>query len=107
MKLIDIENATFSWSEEDAVAYGNDFAGGALYALDKLSEAPTVEGVPLEVWEQTAWERDIAIGQLEEHGITFGCVAPDVIKLPCKIGDYVWVIRSYRGHKHPPAWRCW
>lgn len=25
----------------------------------------------------------------------------DAVELPCKIGDYVWAIRSYRGHKHP------
>ena len=28
--------------------------------------------------------------------------APEVsVKLPCKIGDRVWAIRSYKGHKHP------
>lgn len=29
--------------------------------------------------------------------------APDVdaVELPCKIGDWVWAIRSYHGKKHP------
>lgn len=35
---IDIENATVSWSEKDTVAYGNDFGGGVLFALDYLTE---------------------------------------------------------------------
>lgn len=25
----------------------------------------------------------------------------DAVELPCKIGDYVWAIRSFHGHKHP------
>lgn len=27
--------------------------------------------------------------------------AADAVKLPCKIGDFVWAIRSFHGHKHP------
>ena len=27
--------------------------------------------------------------------------AVDAVELPCKIGDRVWAIRSYRGIKHP------
>ena len=25
----------------------------------------------------------------------------NTVELPCKIGDWVWAIRSYHGHKHP------
>lgn len=25
----------------------------------------------------------------------------NMIEVPCKIGDFVWAIRSFRGHKHP------
>ena len=25
----------------------------------------------------------------------------DAVELPCKIGDFVWAIRNYNGHKHP------
>lgn len=28
-----------------------------------------------------------------EHGL--------LVEIPCKIGDIVWAIRSYKGHKHP------
>lgn len=37
------------------------------------------------VYEQVAWERDVAIQQLSEHGIPFGGIAPDVVKVTrCK-----------------------
>ena len=42
--------------------------------------------------DQVRWERDLAIGQLEEHGISFGCVAQDVVKVvrckDCKKWEY-------------------
>jgi hypothetical protein len=25
----------------------------------------------------------------------------DAVEVPCKIGDFVWAIRSFKGHKHP------
>ena len=25
----------------------------------------------------------------------------DMVEVPCKIGDWVWAIRDYKGHKHP------
>lgn len=25
----------------------------------------------------------------------------DAVEVPCKIGDFVWAIRSFHGHKHP------
>jgi hypothetical protein len=54
-RLIDIENATVSWSKEDVELYEDDFAGGVLYALDKLTEeAPTIDVVelPLKIGEK-------------------------------------------------------
>lgn len=58
-----------------------------------IDEAPTVDAVPRCVVDQIRWERDVAIKQLEEHGIPFCGVAPDVIKVvrckDCKHrGDY-------------------
>lgn len=45
-KLIDIENATITWSESDKAEYMNDFEGGVLYALDYLSEKePAIDAV--------------------------------------------------------------
>lgn len=31
--------------------------------------------------EQVIWERDLAMEQLKEHGIAFGGIAPDVVKV--------------------------
>lgn len=39
--------------------------------LDFLDNAPTIEVVPKELYEQILWERNIAMEQLEEHGIGF------------------------------------
>ena len=25
----------------------------------------------------------------------------DAVEVPCKIGDFVWAVRNYKGHKHP------
>ena len=41
----------------------------------------TVDAVSRGVHDQVRWERDIAIEQLEEHGIPFGGIAPDVVKV--------------------------
>lgn len=39
--------------------------------------------------DQIFWERDIAMSQLEEHGIPFGGIAPDVLKVVrCKDCEY-------------------
>ena len=46
-----------------------------------LKKQPTIEAVPREVVNAIQWERDVAIKQLEEHGITFGCKADDVVKV--------------------------
>lgn len=46
-----------------------------------LALYPTVDAVSRGVHDQVRWERDTAIGQLEEHGIPFGGIAPDVVKV--------------------------
>ena len=50
--------------------------------LKKEIEAqPTVEAVSKGCHDQVRWERDVAIKQLEEHGIPFGGIAPDIVKV--------------------------
>lgn len=39
------------------------------------------DSVSRNVYEQVAWERNIAMQQLNEHGIPFGGIAPDVKKI--------------------------
>ena len=46
-----------------------------------LRQLKSVDAVPRTVVEQIQWERDCAIGQLEEHGIPFGGIAPDVVEV--------------------------
>lgn len=40
-----------------------------------IDEAPTVDAVHRETLAQVMWERDVAMKQLDEHGIPFGCKA--------------------------------
>ena len=30
-----------------------------------------------------------------------GAQTVDALEVPCKIGDFVWAVRNYKGHKHP------
>ena len=56
-----------------------------------LIEAPAADVVSRVVLEQIRWERDVAMKQLEDHGIPFGGIAPDVVKVvrckDCKYGE--------------------
>lgn len=46
-----------------------------------IRNAPTIEVVPKELYEQILWERNIAMEQLEEHGIGFAAKKKnDVVK---------------------------
>ena len=49
--------------------------------FEEIDNATTVDTVSRGVYDQVRWERDTAIGQLEEHGIPFGGIAPDVVKV--------------------------
>ena len=51
--------------------------------------------VSIGVLDQVRWERDVAIKQLEEHGIPFCGKAPDVVKVVrCKD------CKQYNGHRY-------
>ena len=84
-RLIDA-NAVLEWLEditepqEWLVSQYN-----ASWIFSVIDSQPTVDSVSRGVHDQVRWERDVAIGQLEEHGIPFGGIAPDVVKvLRCK-----------------------
>lgn len=55
-------------------------------AIAQVKKAPAVDAVSREVVEQVMWERDTAMEQLKEHGIPFGGIAPDVVKV-CRCKD--------------------
>lgn len=46
-----------------------------------IGEQRTVDAVSRGAHDQVRWERDIAMEQLKEHGIPFGGIAPDVVKV--------------------------
>ena len=46
-----------------------------------IEAAPAVDAVSRSVFEQVKWERDCAMQQLKDHGIPFGGIAPDVVKV--------------------------
>lgn len=46
-ELIDRKEIFFTYSKKDKEEYGGDFAGGVLFALDKIDEMPTIEAKPV------------------------------------------------------------
>ena len=61
-----------------------------------IRHMPSVDAVSRGVYEQIKWERDVAMEQLEEHGIAFGAK---------KQGDAVEVVRC-KDCKHKHAVSC-
>lgn len=63
----------------------------------------TVDVVSVGVLDQVRWERDVAISQLEDHGIPFGGVAPDVVKVVrCRDCKY-WFKNNGHNRKGCPS----
>ena len=89
-------------AEYDRVHIGP--AGGA---RKLMVDAPAADVVSRSVFEQVKWERDIAMEQLKDHKIPFGCIAPDVVEaVRCKDCRYsveresVFGIPDYKCQKH-------
>lgn len=69
--------------------------------------------MPKEFIERQATINAVAqdMGPIRTHDFNVGCAravnriidvpAADVVELPCRIGDTVWCIRSFRGIDHP------
>lgn len=59
--------------------------------IDELAALPTVDAVPAGVYEQVAWERDLAVQQLKGYGVGLG-QAKDLAEVTrckdCKYGDW-------------------
>lgn len=74
-----------------------------------ICKAPTVDAVPVKSIEQIKWERDTAIEQLEEHGISFGCKADVVPVVRCKDCAKRGTINcdlDYCGYRQADDWYC-
>ena len=74
-ELIDRNAFRDFWNKNYRHRYANDTF------LVALANFPTVDAVSRGCHDQVRWERDVAIGQLEEHGIPFCGKAPDVVKV--------------------------
>ena len=49
--------------------------------LNWLNSQPEADAISMAVHQQVRWERDIAIGQLEEYGICFGEKKKDLMEV--------------------------
>ncbi len=64
-----------------------------------MKAAPAADAVSRGVFEQVKWERDVAMQQLEEHGIPFGGEADDVVNVVrCKDCKYTEMIVDIIGN---------
>ena len=75
LRNIELENHHRVLAGKKAKCLNTD---GVRHMIDTV---PKVDAVPTEAYEQVRWERDVAMRQLEEHGIPFGGIAPDVVKV--------------------------
>lgn len=57
----------------------------------ELEEAPTIDAVPVGAYEQTRWERDTAISQLEEIGKSL-CEKMDNVATVVRCKDCKWKV---------------
>ena len=62
-----------------------------------------LESVRQDYIEENTFSSDFAADVIETVQDEYLELVPtvDAVKLPCKIGDWVWAIRSYHGKKHP------
>ena len=76
-RLIDADKIDFN----EVFGGQSDFAKDTRGAAQSLIDAqPTVEAVPKSYAEQIRWERDVAVGQLNEIGCQFGQKMDEVKK---------------------------
>lgn len=73
---------------------GNEFVYYGTDVHDRLDELPAVDAVERAVYEQVAWERDMAIEQLKAIGKGFGEKMDDVVEVvrcrKCKHWETDW-----------------
>lgn len=62
----------------------------------RLIDAETLwQRLDAEPWYNNADRDEVALPLVDDAPTV------DAVELPCKIGDYVWAIRNFKGHKHP------
>lgn len=81
--------------------YMHGFGENKYVPLKAIENAPAADVVSLPVVRQIQWERDIAMQQLEEHGIPF-CGKADVV--PVRHGR--WVYKPYENDEAVWLYHC-
>lgn len=74
----------------------DSYLAGNKEILEMIDNAPTIDVVSVGVLEQYKWERDVAIAQLEELGIGFGQVKPDIEVV--RHGYWIEIEENETGH---------
>lgn len=74
-----IQSITRETEKEKTLWWG--IHSGVNYCRNTVIDAPAADVVSRGVFEQVKWERDIAMEQLKDHKIPFGCIAPDVVEV--------------------------
>ena len=95
-------------------SYTGNFAAGVACDIrdNVIAELPSVDAVSRGVFEQFKWERDVAMEQLEEHGIAFGAkkqgdAVPVVCCGECAIPHNKWTgCPKLGGLVTPPDFYC-
>lgn len=78
MRLIDADKFEVIGGKVPKCFDPDSYLAGNKEILEMIDKAPTIDAVSKSVYDQVCWERDVAIAQLEELGIGFGQVKPDI-----------------------------
>ena len=68
--------------------------------LERIEKAPTIDAVPVGAHEQVCWERDVAIAQLKDYGVSFGEKADCVKVVRCAECNNGTVCANMKGTKY-------
>lgn len=70
--------------------------------FDEIDRTPTIDAVPVGAYEQTRWERDMAISQLAEIGKSL-CEKMDNVATVVRCKDCRWKEQEQPGMVYCPA----
>lgn len=85
----------------DSTWYTEGYLDCAEEARKAVNDAPAADVVSKGVYDKVKWERDMAMQQLDEHGIPFGGTADNVVEVV--YGE--WTLIGY-GNGRPLRWKC-
>ena len=96
MKHDKLVNANTLWADIMMLPHNGDLISSK-EVEQVIKDSLIMDAVSRGVLDQVRWERDVAMQQLEEHGIPFCGIAPDVINVVrCKNCKYSRPTEWYR-----------